>query len=522
MTSYNELIYGKNQQERIISLEVVDTEDSSQIELYVQEEDGSVSTKIVPNKYWILSDKPVQKDWVRLKGNLHYQYGKQYNSRQDYQKFRSIFGKNNDIYSIWNPQESAMVKDGITLFKGMKVSDVSVLAFDIETPGFELDIYSKVLIIANTYKDHTGKITRKMFSYDEYENQGELLKAWCDWVREINPTVICGHNILTFDLPYMETVAELNGVTLDLGRDGSALKFDSRESKFRKEGSQMINYKKAKVFGRHIIDTFFLAIKYDVATRKYDSYGLKNIIKQEGLEVENRQHYDAALIKKNYKIPEEWEKIKRYAEFDGDDALKLYELMIPAYFYFSQSTPKTIQSVVESSTGAPLNAILVRSYLQKMHSIPKATELPEHTEGGISFAVPGIYRNLLKVDLKSAYPSQILRFEMYDKNKDPEANFYTMVKHFTYERFDLKDQYKKTKDRYYYDREQSNKIVINSAYGVTITNGLNFNSPELGAKITHETREVIDFALKWASGKDKQYWINLFEEKTGGKKDETA
>lgn len=513
--SYDHLIFGKNQLEKIVSLEVVDNEKTSEIQLFIQQDDGSIKIETMPNKYWLLSDRQVQKDWVRLKGELHYKYGKQYNTRQDFQKFRSIFSKNNDIYSIWNAQEAAMVKDGVTMLKGMKVSDVSVLAFDIETPGFELDIDSKVLIIANTFKDHKGNTTRKMFTYDQYGSQAAMLQAWCSWVQEINPAIICGHNIVTFDLPYLQFVAELHNTELTLGRDLSPITFENRESKFRKEGSQFINYKKCKIFGRHIIDTFFLAIKYDAATRKYDSYGLKNIIKQEGLEVENRQHYDASKIAKNYQIPEEWAKIKAYAEFDGDDALTLYNLMIPAYFYFSQSTAKTIQSVIESSTGAPLNSILVRSYLQKMHSIPKADTIEEKVEGGISFAVPGVYRNMLKVDLKSAYPSQILRFKLYEESKDPEANFYNMVKHFTYERFELKDKYKETKDRYYYDREQSNKIVINSAYGLTNTSGLNFNSQRLAAKITGETREVIDMALKWASGKDKVYWIRLFKEKIG-------
>lgn len=522
MSLYDPLIFGKNQLEKVVGLEVVDHEDGSNIELFIQKEDGTIETKIEPNKYWLLSDKQVQRDWVRLKGDLHYKWGKQYTSRQDFQKFRAIFKKNNDIYNIWNAQEAAMVKDGYTLFKNMKTSDVPVLAFDIETPGFEMDINSKVLIIANTFKDHKGNITRKMFTYDDYDSQADMLNAWCKYVQEINPVIICGHNIVSFDLPYIQTVAELHGVELNLGRNNTQIEFENRESKFRKEGSQFINYKKCKAFGRHIIDTFFLAIKYDVASRKYDSYGLKNIIAQEGLEVENRQHYDASKIAKNYMIPEEWDKIKRYAEFDGDDALKLYELMIPAYFYFSQSTAKTIQSVIESSTGAPLNAILVRSYLQKMHSIPKADEIDERVEGGISFAVPGVYRNMLKVDLKSAYPSQILRFKLFEENKDPEANFYNMVRYFTYERFDLKDKYKETKDRYYYDREQANKIVINSAYGLTNTSGLNFNSQRLASKITGETREVIDMALKWASGKDKVYWMRLFKEKIGEDPDETT
>lgn len=501
-TNYNNpLIFGKNQQERIINIEVIDNDNTSQIELYIQNQDGSISTKVIPNKYWILSNKQVQRDWVKLKGDLYYNYGKQYDSRQDYQKFRSIFGKNNDIYSIWNAQESAMVKDGITLFKGMKVSDVSVLAFDIETPGFELDINSKVLIIANTYKDHAGKITRKMFSYDEYEDQGKLIEAWCKWVRDINPTIICGHNILTFDLPYMETVADLYNVALDLGRDGSALKFENRESKFRKEGSQMINYKKAKVFGRHIIDTFFLAIKYDVATRKYDSYGLKNIIKQEGLEVENRQHYDASLIKKNYLIPEEWEKIKRYAEFDGDDALKLYELMIPPVFYMTQNIPKTLQAMTESASGTQINSMLCRSYLQNGHGLPKASEIYPF-KGAISYAIPGIYSNCVRWDVASLYPSIMRQYGVYPEGKDPNKHFTAILTYLTLQRLENKKLAKETKDEYYKFLEQSQKILCNSFYGFLSAPGLSFNYPPGAEFITAKGREILKKAIYWASGNE--------------------
>ena len=507
----NKLIFGKSSIQRIVAIEVTDPH----VELFMQDEQGNITIEQQPNRYWILASKQPDKDWVKLKGDLHYKYGKQYINRNDFTRQRHVYSKQyRDIFTIWNAQEATMVKDGYTLFKGMKAKDVSVLAFDLETTGTKMDINSFVVLIANTYRDALGVVTRKMFCYDEYHSQAAMIEAWASWVRSVDPTVICGHNINTFDLPYLQNVADFEGIDLELGRDGSAVKFDNRDSKFRKEGGQTISYRKCKIFGRHVIDTFFLAIKHDQASRKYENYKLKNIIAQEGLEQEGRQFYDAATIKDNYKIPSELVKIKSYAQFDGDDALALYDLMCPAYFYFTQSVPKTYQSILESSTGAPLNAILLRAYLQDGHSIPKASDITEKVEGGISFAVPGIYKNLLKVDLKSAYPSQILRFKLFDKNKDPEGYFYEMVKYFTYERFDLKDMYKKTTDKYYSDREQSGKVVINSAYGLTNTNGLNFNSQEVASKITGETRELIDMALKWASGKDKHYWINLFEEKT--------
>lgn len=501
--TYDFLIFGKNQQEKIVSMEVIDNpeEKSSHIELYVQEDDGSISTKVLPNKYWILSNTQIGRDWVRMKGDLHYKWGKQYSNRQDFQKYRGIFGKKYDIYTIWNDKEAAMVKDGITLFKGMKVSDVSVLAFDIETPGFIQDMNSKVLIIANTFKDNKGNIIRKMFLYDEYESQADMLNAWCSWVREINPVIICGHNIVSFDLPYIQTVAELNGVTLNLGRNGSEIEFENRESKFRKEGSQFINYKKVKIFGRHVIDTFFLAIKYDAAKREYDSYGLKNIIAHEGLEVENRQHYDASQIAKNYMIPEEWDKIKKYAEFDGDDALKLYELMIPAQFYSTQNIPKTIQAITESATGTQINAMMIRSYLQEGYSIPKADETYPF-KGAISYAKPGIYSNCVRWDISSLYPSIMRQYNVFPEGKDPNYNFNRLLTYLSIQRLENKQKAKETKNKYYKDLEQSQKILANSLYGFLGAPGLNFNYPKGAEYITAKGREILKLGILWASSRE--------------------
>jgi DNA polymerase I len=411
-----------------------------------------------------------------------------------------------------------MVKDGMSFFQGLKHSEVSILSFDIETNGVTLDKDSQVVLISNTYRDAKGQVTRKLFSYDEHENQQEMISEWCAWVREINPSIMCGHNCFGFDLNYLE---HCSGNGMQLGRDGSNLRFEDYESKYRKDGSQFIHYNKAKVYGRTILDTMFLAIKYDVA-RKYESYGLKAIIKHEGLEKLDRVFYDAATIRNHYRNAEEMKKIKAYAEHDADDALALYDLMIPSYFYAAQSIPKTFQDVMLGATGSWINSILNRAYMQDRHSLPKATNLDGiRVEGGISFAVPGIYRNMYKVDLKSAYPSQVLRFKLYDKEKDPEAYFYKMVKYFTEQRFEYKKKFKETGDRYWQDLDSSSKTFVNSAYGTLNTSGLNFNSPDIASKITAETRSVIDLALMWASGKNKDYWIAEFRNKTGKSDDET-
>jgi DNA polymerase elongation subunit (family B) len=119
-----------------------------------------------------------------------------------------------------------MVAEGYTYFKGMKVEDVSVLSFDIESDGLIQTKDSQVFCITNTFR-RMGQVINKGFFLDEYGSQADMLTAWCDWVREVNPSIILGHNIYSYDFPYINHVSKLNGVELNLGRNGSALKFNT-------------------------------------------------------------------------------------------------------------------------------------------------------------------------------------------------------------------------------------------------------------------------------------------------------
>lgn len=483
------LIYGKSNITGIVGLEI----SNESIELFQQNEDGNVISVFKPHRFWLLSHENIDGKFSRLKGDLHYKYGTQFKTREDFVEYRSYW-KDMDTFSIWNAQEAAMVKDGYCFFQGLKHKDVSILSFDIETTGLEIGKKSFVVLISNTYRDTSGNIIRKMFSHDEYETQGEMIEAWCEWVREVNPSIICGHNIFGFDLPYLHHCSD-NGLTL--GRNGSAVEFDRHESRFRKDGSQFIHYKKANCYGRTVIDTMFLAIKYDVG-RKYESYGLKAIIKHEKLERADRQFYDAGKIKDNYRIPEEMKKIKEYAEHDADDALALYDLMAPPFFYMSQSIPKTYQEVMLGATGSQINAIMMRAYLQDAHSLPKADEAREY-EGAISLGEIGIYSACHKVDVASLYPSIMIQYEVVDEEKDPNKYFLQLVKTFT----ELRLQYKKKakEDKYFDDLQGAYKIFINSCYGFLGTSGLLFNSPSAAAFITATGREVLQTSINWAKSK---------------------
>lgn len=512
----NKLIFGKNPLERIVSIEIQDDVAT----IFRELSDGSLDIQKHPNKFWILATRPFGNGWNRLEGDQPFKFGKQYKTFSDYYSDKKNLPYK-EVYTIGNQVEAFQVKDGYTYYKGSRHDEVSILSFDIETTGLEHNEESKVILISNTFRK-LGKITRKLFCCDDYEDCHDMINAWADWVREVDPSIICGHNIYAYDLPYLRfCYSRYSDKGIKLGRLDKEITFSKYEAKYRVDGSRELHYHKAQVYGRELVDTMFLAYKYDAVEKKYESYGLKPIIAIEKLEKPGRIFYDASTIRINYTNPEEMVKIKAYAEDDADDALSLYDLMVPAQFYLTQSIPKPFQLVIESATGSQINSLLVRAYLQDKQSVAKANDLEgEIVEGGISLAVPGIYKNIYKIDIKSCYPSQILRYKLYDAEKDPKAYYFQLVEYFTLQRFEYKEQHRTSGDNYYKQLDAAAKIFINSSYGVANTSGLNYNSAAVARKITSESRSIIDMSLRWASGMGYNEWATNFYMAVGEKEED--
>jgi DNA polymerase I len=484
------LIYGASDLQGIVSCEYAN---NGQVEIIL----NSGESKFQDIPLFLVSDLPAP-GWQELKGNLPLKYIKTFKSKEQLWDEKRRNRRANHLH-VYDERDSAMMLGGFTSFKGLQPKDVSTLAFDIEATGLEHGPDSKTLLISNTFQ-HGNTLIKKLFAYDEFSSDADMLMAWAEWVRKVNPSIVAGHNIFAYDLPYLNYCARRNGIKLHLGRDGSALEFDKYESKFRRDGSQFYTYNNAHIYGRNIVDTFFLSIKFDIS-RNYESYGLKSIIKAEGLERPGRVHYDASKIRQNYLIKQEWEKIKEYAQDDSDDALKVFNLMIPAYFYLAQSVPMSFQNIINKASGAQINSLLVRSYLQENHSLPLPSE-PEQFEGAISIGNPGVYHNVFKVDVASLYPSIMLEWQVSDKEKDPLGATLQMLEYLTAERLENKKRAKDTGQRKFKDLESAQKIIINSMYGLLGAPGINFNSPKNAALVTTKGREILERGINLAESSD--------------------
>lgn len=491
----HDIIYGLNKEENIVNISLL----GDSVYLF-KEKDGKITAHQREFRHWALAKKKYNSTFTELAGKQPYRFYKDY-SKEEFESVRKEFYKFN-MYTIYNHVENHMVRHGVTYFKGMKLQDVSLLSFDIETTGLDNQADdAEVLLITNTYRNR-GVYESKTFCVEDYTDDSEMIADWCAWVRKKDPSVLLGHNIVTFDIPYLAARAGSDGLVL--GRMDQTLEIEDRAREFRKDGSQSYTYHRINCFGREIIDTFFLAIKADVA-RKYESYRLKSIIKQEGMEEEGRVHYPADQIKKNWGDESERKKIIAYGEADSRDPIKLFDLMIPSFFYLTPYIPKPFQIMIESATGSQINALMVRSYLQKDMSVAEPSASVEF-EGAISFGNPGIYDNVFKVDVASLYPSIMRHFKVHPKGKDYNGHFLKMLNYFTLERLKNKKAAKESGDRFYDDLQNSQKIVINSAYGFMGASGLNYNYPEGAAEITRHGREIITKAIEWAE--ERKYVIS--------------
>ena len=233
-----DLIYGKDDTKGVVS---VSAGAGAEATLYVQDAIGKVSAVKVPNKHWILYQAQHSPKMSRLTGNQPYKWLMEYDSLERRTEIlKSTRQKNLSHWICRDDKEAYMLRSGVTYFKGLKVSDVSVLSFDLEHSygiGNSLDTKGHLYIITNTFRNPQG-IQRKQFCLDEYPTEKDMLEAWISWVLKIDPSILVGHNLFGHDWRILRFASQKLKVPLSLGRDQSEAHFDHRFSLFRKDGSQ--------------------------------------------------------------------------------------------------------------------------------------------------------------------------------------------------------------------------------------------------------------------------------------------
>jgi DNA polymerase I len=402
---------------------------------------------------------------------------------------------------ISDPVHQHLLLTGKTLFKGLDFHGLHRLAVDIETfcrEGYEFSNPNREedRIISIAIMDETG-YEEVLFGTEMAEPA--IIERLGEIIRERDPDVIEGHNIYRFDLEYIRARAAQHGLKLRWGRDGSEPHV--RSSRFT-VAERIIDYPRWDIYGRHIVDTFFLVEIYDVSARELESHGLKAAAVHFGLADKERVYLEGANISSIYL--QDPGTLKKYNLDDVRETLALSRLLSYPFFLQTRIFPYSYQNCIIRGNATKINSLFLREYLRQGSAIPKASGQAEEFEGGYTdMFEEGVIGPIVHCDVASLYPSLLLAHELRP-SKDPLNLFLPLLKDLREFRLSAKrlarDSREKDRRDYYYALQQTFKVLINSFYGYLGTRLHNFSEPAVAAEVTRLGRNTIKAMLEWLRG----------------------
>jgi DNA polymerase elongation subunit (family B) len=374
------------------------------------------------------------------------------------ENYRALRDAGVGIIAHPSPAEQYLIDSGRGLFRGMEFGDLVRAQLDIETLGFDATLDEARIILITLSTNGRDQVVLRGDELDE----PTMIDHLAQWVSEVDPDVIEGHNLFNFDLPYLAERARRYRRALLWGRDGSAVRFGN-EQRF-KVGPRTIPYGSAHVYGRHFIDTYQQIQRYD-SGGQLESYALKPAIEALGLTQEGRTFVAGEDIASLWNLDRE--RLVRYALDDVYDVNTLSELALPTEFYQSQILPRTLQSVAVGGPGEKVNDLLVRVYLSRGESVPLPSPPRGYPGGFAEVRRSGRFGPVVKCDVESLYPA-IMLSDRIAPASDHLGIFLPMLSVLTERRLLAKraEQQSSGAERARWRGIQSSfKVLINSFYG---------------------------------------------------------
>ena len=392
-----------------------------------------------------------------------------------------------------------LIQSGYSYFENIVLSDLKTCILDIETTSLSPDD-GEILAIGLLSKSIDGTKTYKCFS-QKTSKERELLCDFIDYIKESDPDLICGHNIFSFDIPFIVSRLQHHGLPITLGKFDKELYRDYNTSKVNriKAGFEFYQY---RIPGRYIIDTMHLAIIEDTRKPEFESYNLKYLAKYLNISKEDRTYIEGGEIHNIYKTD-----YKAFAAYLRDDLEETEELMnrwLPAYIQMSKIIPIDLQTQIYAGPTNKFKALFCIDYYHAKEKIPEPEPIRKF-EGGLSKVEnSGIFTNVAKYDAKSLYPSIQLAKDVFPKSDKLGA----MKKYLTQFR-DERLKYKKLAEIEYslvskndpnanvkkyeaYSAYQlALKILINSFYGVLGNAFFLWNDYDAAEAVTGHGRRIL-------------------------------
>jgi DNA polymerase I len=232
-------------------------------------------------------------------------------------------------------------------------------------------------------------------------DESELLKRFVQIIKSENPDIITGYNSDKFDFPYIKERADLLGISLKLGVDGSKLKFIT------------VPKKAALIKGRIHIDLYRIVRKH----LQLNSHTLQSVYQklygEDKIDIPMDQIYTCWNDD-----GEKREKLFRYSLEDAIAIRKIGERMLPISIELARIVGQPLFEIVRRGTGTQVKWYLIRKSYELGHILPNEPGIFERSVVGgyVEEPVPGLHENIVYFDFRSLYPSIIVA-----KNISPET-----------------------------------------------------------------------------------------------------
>lgn len=395
-----------------------------------------------------------------------------------------------------DPVHQHLLLSGATFFKGIEFDTLRRLALDIETAcaeGFEFSNPAREedRILSIAVMEEGG--------YEEYlsaheMSEKEMLERLTAIIRERDPDVIEGHNVFRFDLEYIRARADRHGVRLQWGRDGSEPRV--HQSRFT-VAERIIDYPRWDIYGRSVIDTYFLLQIYDVSSRELESYGLKPAAIHFGLAAPGRVYLDRKAMNEAFRTAPQ--ALRRYNLDDVRETLALSRLLSYPWFLQARIFPYSYQNCIIRGNATRINALFLREYLRRGAAIPSPAEAGGTFEGGYTDVFEtGVLGPVVHCDVASLYPSIMLAYGLAPR-REHQGLFLPLLAQLREFRLAAKERARAAADPhqrdYFNALQQTFKVLINSFYGYLGTTIHTFSDVETAAEVARRGRELIQATI---------------------------
>ncbi len=297
------------------------------------------------------------------------------------------------------------------------VNDFRILSFDLEVRnphGMPDSSEDEIIMIgvASNFGINQVISTKTNSRNDDFINQvdseKEMIETFSGIIKQNNVDIIVGYNSDNFDFPYLIDRAKIHNVDLDLGMDGSDIRFIRR------------GYANAaSIKGLIHVDLYLVMRRY----MSLERYTLERVY----YELFGEEKIDVA----GEKIWEFWdngaEELDNLFDYSLDDVvstLKIAEQTLPLNLELTRIIGQPLFDISRMATGQQAEWFLVKQAYFDDEVVPNKQGSnftdranAEDNEGGFVLEPEkGLHENLVQFDFRSLYPSIII-----SKNISPDV-----------------------------------------------------------------------------------------------------